>query len=388
LKIGICLSSVPGYSETFIRATIKGLLDAGFDVRIFLFKNFSGKDDFKYVTPFPVFLLFYPIIPIILIALFIKRPIVTVRFIRLEYQDGRGALAILKRLYINAHILFHGELDWIHFSFATLAIGNENVSLATKAKLAVSLRGFDIGLYPLTHPGCYSKLWKRVNKIHTISDDLYHLAISDGLSTQVHFQKIRPAIDVSRLERKNLPGSLHSTLQILSVGRLEWKKGFIYALQAMYELRQRQVNFNYTIVGVGSSEQELKYAIRDLGLEDSVILLGKKPHSEIFKLMSLSDIYVQPSVQEGFCNSLLEAQGTGLLCIATDAEGLAENVLHGKTGWIVNKRDPAALAGKVLEVIKMDEGERARISYAAMDRINEEFKLSRLVAEYKMFYKI
>lgn len=388
MKIGICLSSLPGYSETFIRSTIKGLLDAGFDVRVFLFNNTSDKDDFDYVRPFPSSLFFYPLIPFVLIALFIKRPNTTVRFINLEHQDGKGALVILKRLYVNSHILFHGEMDWIHFSFATLAIGNENLALALKARLAVSLRGFDIGLYPLMHPGCYTKLWKRVNKVHTISDDLYNLAMADGLSSQVHFKKIRPAIDVSKLRKKVSPGSLNSTLQILSVGRLEWKKGFIYALQAMRELRQRQVSFNYMIVGVGSAEQELKYAIRDFGLEDSILLLGKKPHSEIFQLMSLSDIYIQPSVQEGFCNSLLEAQGTGLLCVATDAEGLAENVLHDKTGWIVNKRDPAALANKILEVIKMDEEKRAQISYAAMDRVNQEFKLSRLVTEYKGFYEI
>ena len=46
------------------------------------------------------------------------------------------------------------------------------------AKSAVCFRGFDIGLYPHQHPGCYELLWQRIDKVHTISDDLYKKAIN------------------------------------------------------------------------------------------------------------------------------------------------------------------------------------------------------------------
>ncbi len=387
MKIGLCLTSAPGYSETFIRSKIKGLLDAGFDVRVFLFNSTSSKDNIKYYNPFPLkfpLVVFY--FPFVLFYLILRHPFVVRKFIQLEREDGRKFVSIGKSLYLNAHIFLHGDLDWLHFAFATIAIDRENVALAMHTKLAISLRGFDIGLYPLTHPGCYKKLWTRVQKVHTISDDLFQLALENGLPASIPFQKIRPALDVSKLKPKNNPGEIQNSVRILSIGRLEWKKGFTYALQAMHLLQQRGIKFTYSIVGSGSAEQELLHTMRDLKLENNVSLVGKLSHSEIFKLLHQSDIYLQPSVQEGFCNALLEAQGTGLLCIATDAEGLTENVLHKKTGWIVPKRNHFAIADAILEIIVMDIHKRRAIALSAEERIGSEFGTHRLIDEFKFFY--
>ena len=63
--------------------------------------------------------------------------------------------------------------------------------------------------------------------------------------------------------------------------------------------------------------------------------------------MEWADIYIQPSIQEGFCNSVLEAQAMGLLVIVSDAEGLHENVINNVTGWVVKKRNPILLSEKL-----------------------------------------
>ena len=63
------------------------------------------------------------------------------------------------------------------------------------ARSAASFRGFDIGLYPHQHPGCYNLLWDKIDKIHTISDDLYQNAIELGLDPKTPFNKITPAIN-------------------------------------------------------------------------------------------------------------------------------------------------------------------------------------------------
>lgn len=387
MKIGLCLSSAPGYSETFIRSKIKGLIQAGFEVQVFLFNKALSKDDIQYCNPFP---LKYPwvffCIPIVLLYLILRQPIIVKKFFKLERADKKKTHQILKSLYINAHILLQGKLDWLHFGFATIAIGRENIAAAIDSKLAVSLRGFDIGLYPLTHPGCYEKLWTSVHKVHTISDDLLQLAIENGLSKDTPIQKIRPAIRIQLIVPKSNLGELQNPVRILSIGRLEWKKGFIYSLQAMHVLKQRGVKFNYSIIGSGSVDLELLHTVRDLKLEDSVSLLGKVSHEEIFNKLNQSDIYIQPSVQEGFCNALLEAQGTGLLCISTNAEGLSENIMHGHTGWIVPKRDYTAIADKVEEIMAMGCEKRAQIAQTAISRVVKEFNLDRLILEFKSFY--
>ena len=81
----------------------------------------------------------------------------------------------------NQHIISE-PLDWLHFGFGTLALHRENVAAAMGAKMAVSFRGFDIGIYPLKYPGCYLKLWNKVDKIHVISNDIRELVYKHGFN--------------------------------------------------------------------------------------------------------------------------------------------------------------------------------------------------------------
>ena len=387
MKIAFCLSSLPGYSETFIRSTLDGLSRDGHDVRVFIFNRSRAAENFVYVNPFPLVMprvLF--LFPLVLARLLIKRPVASFTYWKSEKADGKKTWSIIKSLYINAHIFLAQKPDWLHYSFATLGIHRENLAKALGIKLAVSLRGFDIGIYPLRHPGCYHLLWRKVDKIHTISDDLYRLALKEGLAQTTPVQKIRPAIQTEKLIRKKDPGVIKSPCRILSVGRLEWKKGFEYALLAMKKLNERGVDFSYRIVGAGGLEDQLKFAILELGLSEKVTLLGKISHDEVFQQMHDADLYLQPSIQEGFCNSLLEAQGTGLLCIASDAEGLTENVLHDETGWIVHRRNYNALAETIERIIEMPLARRKTIAERAMQRVKEEFAIARLVREFGEFY--
>ena len=92
------------------------------------------------------------------------------------------------------------------------------------------------------------------------------------------------------------------------------------------------VNFKYTIVGDGDEYERLVLAINQLKLKNKVQLVGFVPHDDIVTFYKKADIYIQYSVEEGFCNAVLEAQSMGVLTIVSDASGLIENVVHGKTG--------------------------------------------------------
>ncbi len=387
MKIGLFHSSLHAHTETFILSKIRGLIRDGHDVRVYLANKSTEITDYPYVNPYPRRgLLFLFVSPWVMLFLFFTRTSVVMKFWRSEKAVGKSLQFCLKSIYINAHVLNVKDLNWLHFTFSTFALERENVAAAIGAKMAVSFRGFDMGIYPLQHPGCFSRLWKVVDKIHTISDDLYKLALKDGLPESIPMQRIMPAIDTSKLKIKNNLGTIKDVCSIVSIGRLEWKKGFIYALQAMHVLKERGFKFTYKIAGTGKIEEELRYAIYDLKLEDHVQLVGKLTHDEVFNFLHDADLYIQPSVQEGFCNALVEAQGTGLLCVASNAEGLAENILPENTGWIVPKRDHLALTNKIEEIIMMEYKERSRIATAAVTRVSKEFKIERLIKEFRLFY--
>jgi len=386
IHIGLVLSSIPGYSETFIIEKIKGLIQSGFKVSIFV----AGK---KHTTTLAISVPIYLQLDIDnkfylcynLLTTFIFNPIQCYRFIYLERIAKRKWLTTIKNLIINSHIIGK-QLDWIHFGFATMGIQRENVAQAIGAKSALSFRGFDIGLYSHKHPNCYRLLWMKIDKVHTISDDLYKKAIDLGLDIKTPYEKITPAIN-TEFFNSNVQENLHNPLRILTVGRLTWKKGYEYALEALSLLKGKQINFEYRIVGEGDYREAILYAIHQLGLTDNVILRGQLSPEQVKDEMEWADLYTQPSIQEGFCNAVLEAQAMGLLCIVTNAEGLSENVLDGKTGWVVSKRSPEAITEQIIKIKNMEMLQYNEIRENAIVRVKDHFHLNGQIKNWSDFYR-
>ena len=387
MRIGLILSSAPNYSETFFISQIIGLQKKGYTVELFLNSNGERRSQ----LPHSLSIYLQPdlnkklkLIFILLGTLFFH-PLVTLHFIKLERLSHRYWIKILKNIIINSHILGR-QLDWVHFGFATVALGRENLAKAIGARSAVSFRGYDISLYSHQHPGCYNILWEKIDKVHTISDDLYKQGIDLGLNLDIPMQKITPAVDVTKFKapiRKNL----HEPLRILSVGRLTWKKGYEYALKALRLLKDKEINFEYHIIGEGEYREAIIYAIHQLKLTEYVILKGQLSHNEVIKQMEWADIYIQPSIQEGFCNAVLEAQSMGLLCIVTNAEGLGENILDGETGWVIPKRSPKKIANKIIELISLRNIDVVSIRQSAIDRVQNEFNIKKQEEHFNDFYK-
>ena len=388
-KIGLVLPETPQYSETFFNYKIKGLQESGFDVIVFTGKKEKGKFSFKIKNSYPVFinkpLKQFIFSSAVIKFTFFRSPLNTIALYKLERKSGKSILNSLKSVYLNAHILTH-NLDWLHFGFATMALKRENVAKAIGAKMGLSFRGFDINIYPLKNPGCYRRVWENVNKIHTISEYLYGKALSLGLSPDVPFEKITPAIDVSSFNVKDDLGIIKNKLKILTVGRLNWIKDYETAISAMKLLKEKGTDFIYNIAGAGPEFERLTFAVYQCGLQDRINFLGKKDHGEINRLMRESDIYLQTSMQEGFCVSALEAQATGLLCVVSDADGLKENIKDGVTGWIAERRNPKDFADKIEKVLKMTDDKRKEVAMNARKRVEMEFTLKQQKSKFAKFF--
>jgi len=283
-----------------------------------------------------------------------------------------------------SHILKF-DLDWLHFGFATTALNRENVAQAIGTKMAASVRGFDITIYPLKHPGCFQLLWKRIDKLHYLSDDLLRLAIRHGFDEKTPHEKITPAICIDLFEGQPRM-ELRFPLSILSVARLEWKKGFDYMLQALSILAEKEVRFKYVVIGEGTDKERLKFAAYQLGINEHVKFVGKKSPDEVRDALKNSDIYLQYSVQEGFCNAVIEAQAMGLVCIVSDAGGLPENVLHRKTGRVVASRKPDLLASEIERLANDSDSERVELTSAAILHARRVYNLDKQRIGFLRFY--
>ncbi|WP_417857383.1 glycosyltransferase family 4 protein [Xanthomarina gelatinilytica] len=387
MNIGIVLSNCPGYSETFFNSKIKGLKESGMAVTLFCQKIDNSFQlcpvvEAPKVSANPILMTGYFLKEFIQLLPYSKK---VLRFIALEKKKGSSLLQIVKMLYLNAHLL-KADLDWLHFGFSTLSIGRETVAKSISAKMAVSFRGFDIAVYPVKHPGCYNMLWKYLDKGHTISKDLLVLAKKHGLPDGIPIEKITPAIDV-KLFKPNSKIVNAEELVFVTTGRLHWKKGFVQTIEALAILKAQGLKFTYKIIGEGPEYERIAFGTYQLGLKNEILFLGKLPHHQVKKELESASIYIQYSIQEGFCNAVLEAQAMGKLCIVSNAEGLSENVLHGKTGWVVPKYKPQLLAETINRVLGLNSEERKTITEYAQKRVKEEFNIEKQQSEFIRFYK-
>ena len=387
MKIGLVLIKTPSYSEKFLISKIKGLQQEGHKVILFADKN----DDFKMceVVDMPKVSNFF-FLQIIKMALayftvIIQSPITVVNFLKLEKLDGISFRFRWENLYLSSKILSK-DLDWIHFCFATTALRKENVAKSINAKMGVSLRGYDINIYPLKNKNCYSLLWKKVDKVHSISNSLLKKAKKNGLDNSIKQEVIFPAINTKRFKSKTDVVSFNSknTIEILTVARLHWIKGIEYIIEAMGKLES--VNFHYTVVGSGIEYERLVLTVNQLKLTNKVELVGYIPHDDIVSLYEKADLYIQYSLEEGFCNAVLEAQSMGVLTIVSDASGLSENIVDRKTGWVVPKREPMLLAKKIKQIISMEDEKLNIIRLNGIKRVQTKFDLISQKEHFNRFF--
>lgn len=390
MRIGIVLAVTPGYSETFFTAKIRGLQANGHEVIVFSGKKVAefrlckvkkapkvyGNSAVQLLMMFLEFLTLLPSLGRVQ------------NFIKLEKKEGTGMSQILKRIYLNAHIL-RQQVDWLHFGFATQAIEKEVVAKAIGAKMGVSFRGFDINVYPLKHPNCYNRLWKHVDKVHSISKYLLEKAYGLGLSRETPYKIITPAVVMQDLpldmERERFDAT---PLRIVTIARLTWIKGVDIAIEAMKLLQDQGVEFSYHIIGDGAPRDKERYQfmVHEYELKDRVFFCGKLTHQATLEKLQEASIYVQSSLNEGFCNAVLEAQAMGKLVIASDSGALPENVAHGRTGWLFPVGDAKALAQRIQLVSNLSEEEKMKVKKAAKERVRKQFTIEQQQEQFVEFY--
>jgi colanic acid/amylovoran biosynthesis glycosyltransferase len=387
MRIGLVLPAVPGYSETFFVNKIKGLQLHGHEVVLFV-NRVGTKKTFENATVIaapqlsgnPMFLLQIGYSFLRLVLFHFKT---VLAFYRLEQKDQSSFFSILKRIVSNSHLL-RARLDWLHFGFGTMALEKENIAQAIGAKMAVSFRGFDYYVYPLKHPDCYQKLFSKSVRYHVLSESMKEGLVRQGISEN-KILKITPAIDTNQFSTSN-NSKPQKDLKVVTVARLHWIKGLESTLEALALVKQKGIPIQYTIVGDGPEKERLQFLAYQLGLTDDIIFTGKLSPDEVKIALEQSDLYLQYSIQEGFCNAVLEAQAMGKLCIVSDAEGLVENIVDGLTGFVVPKRNPVSLCEKIVEVVKLSDKEKDNTKEKAMARINREFTLDKQQKDLLTFF--
>ena len=191
---------------------------------------------------------------------------------------------------------------------------------------------------------------------------------------------VRCAIDTGQYSFRFLERS-EGPLNIVSVARLVEKKGIIYLIEALDELRRGGVEFRCRIVGDGPLYEELAHAVSSRGLEEEVELTGSLQQEEIQDMLREAHVFVLPCIvdsqgdQDGIPVALMEAMALGVPVISTPVSGIPELIESESSGLLVQPKDSLGLAEAIARMDR-DDQLRAHLAEGARSKIESEFDLS------------
>ena len=136
-------------------------------------------------------------------------------------------------------------------------------------------------------------------------------------------------------------------LKLIYVGRVSKEKNLDLLVHSFRQLCRTRSDLHLIIVGEGPYLDEMKRIMRDLPVTFSGLLMGK----DLAEAYASSDIFVFPSTTDTFGNVVLEAQASGIPAIVTDQGGPRENVIPGKTGFIVPAADKEGFTRAVTRLL-------------------------------------
>ncbi len=187
------------------------------------------------------------------------------------------------------------------------------------------------------------------------------------------------------------PCTLKFPTDILAIGRLIEKKGFIFLLEAVKILIEKGIPVRLRMVGKGKDEQKLKRYCQRHKLEEIVTFLGWQNADQIKHLYACSDIFVLPSIisvdgdRDGIPNVVLEAMATGVPVISTPISGIPEVIQHEHNGLLIPEKDSIRLAQAISTLIN---NHALRTTYAENARyfVEEHFDRRQCNAPLKKLF--
>jgi glycosyltransferase involved in cell wall biosynthesis len=151
------------------------------------------------------------------------------------------------------------------------------------------------------------------------------------------------------------------------------------------EIAKRAIpDLHLWIVGGGPLRASLEQQVRAAGLSSCIRFLGVQ--HQVANFLNAADIAALTSDTEGMPAVLLEAGALGLPVVTTRVGGVAECVLDGKTGILVERNDEGAFANAIRDLVALPESRR-RLGSAARSWVEQNFTMAPVARQYAAFYR-
>ena len=361
LRIGYLTSAFARPSDTFIRNEVNQLRQLGVDVATFSIRrpesDGESEEDVRRHQASTEYLLEAGYLAIACRALLqvIAHPWRFVRAARLACRTSAPGIrgAVLQGVYLIEALYLAGRMRNRGIELLHNHIGENS---ATVAMLAAEFSRIP---FSLTIHGPYifyaPARWALSEKL---ASSAFTACISDFCRSQclifapesawprIHVVRcsVQPAFVETVVDRRP-PSEPH----FLCVGRLCTEKGQALLIDATGRLADGGCRVQVSLVGDGPRRASLEHQIRELGLEESVRILGWQSSQRIRELMLESTALVISSFAEGLPLVAMEALALRLPVIATNIAAMSELIEHQRSGWLISPGSVELLASAMRE---------------------------------------
>jgi len=145
-------------------------------------------------------------------------------------------------------------------------------------------------------------------------------------------------------------------------------KGIRFLIKALSELVEEDKRDDVVLflIGSGSDKDDLAALTKELKIENKVFFLGKKAHSEVPLWLNIADVFVLPSISEGFPTIIPEVMMCGVPIVASDVGGISEAIIDEKSGLLVHPGDVEQIKCSIRRFLN-DESLRKSVIAAAYE---------------------
>jgi len=307
--------------------------------------------------------------------------------IDLKSKNSKSDLSSIIRLY---KVIKHGRYNLIHFnSLRTGLIGGAIANHYSIPSIA-SFHNYEESLNNRFISFAVNRVYRKFKKIICISGWLQDYLVKRLKLPKEKYINIHYGIEEKSEVGKDIRlefGISEDKYIIGNVARLAPQKGHEYLLKAIKIVKEKSYNKEFHVIIVGHDDRGIRKNLEeltlDLGIKDKVTFSGYR--DDISDFMNAFDLFVFPSIWEGFGLVLLEAMRFKKPIIATKIGPIPEIVINGETGILVEQKNTETLADSILQLMNNPVMAKQYGNNGFM-RVKQHFSLTKMVHKIKEIY--
>lgn len=311
---------------------------------------------------------------------------ITPRFIDSKGSFNLGYIKALRKLVVDEKVdLIHAHLLGSNVYGALLALVCRKPMIATfhgavdvaARERFLGAKFFIIGL-GASRIVCVSK---------RLEEELAARSNLPAHKLKLIYNGVDPEPYLSRAQAglKQELGLKPETTLVVSVGNIRPAKGYEYLVEASLRMSESDPDVHFLVVGHQREAlfNKLMNQIAKASQRPKLHWLGFR--EDVADILQQADVFLLPSVSEGFSISTVEAMMAGVPVVATKSGGPEEIISDGETGFLIPVRDPTAIVTAIrrLQVTAL----RQSLIEKARDTANQKFGLTAMLVEYKGLYQ-